>query len=288
MVAGKLDLNLPSPLQPLFFSEWKDFPVSIYIKRDDLIHPDIPGNKWRKLSGHLHAFHKGDYQRLLTFGGAYSNHIQATAAACHYMGIPSVGMIRGELHGNNPVLKAAARFGMELYPLSRQDYRNKDSTGIRQRLQELFGSDTYIVPEGGAGPSGVLGCTEIIHEIRLPFDAILCACGTGTTLAGLSSALPEGKIALGISVLKGDDLISADVSQLSGRNNFQILWDYHFGGYAKSTPELMSFMQRFNAETSIPLEHVYTAKLMMAVDDLLRKEFFLPGSRIVLLHTGGV
>jgi len=288
MAVDHLQLNLPSPLQPLFFEPWSKYNQKIFIKRDDLIHPDIPGNKWRKLSGHLDAFRSGNYHQLLTFGGAYSNHITATAAACHYLGIPAIGLIRGELDLSNPALRRATDFGMKLYPVARHQYREKDTESFRQELLHRFGAGTYIVPEGGAGIEGVLGCRRIVQEIEQPFDYILTASGTGTTLAGLSSALPERAKAIGISVLKGEDTLSEYVRSISGRANFELMTDYHFGGYARTTPELLAWMRNFQSSAGIPLDYVYTGKLMAAMDQLLSIDYFDPNSTIILLHTGGV
>jgi 1-aminocyclopropane-1-carboxylate deaminase len=288
MAADHLQLNLPSPLQPLILERWASYSQEIFIKRDDLIHPDISGNKWRKLSGHLQAYKAGNYRRLLSFGGAYSNHITATAAACFHLGIPSIGMIRGELDTSNSALKVAMDFGMDLYPVSRQQYKEKDAEYFLKSLLDRFGVDTYIVPEGGAGFDGVLGCRSIIEEIAQPFDYIVTACGTGTTLAGLSIAIPDAACAIGISVLKGKDSLSDNIQSLSGRNNFKLLTGYHFGGYARTTPDLLALLRSFQKASGIPLDYVYTGKMIAAVDHLLQIEFFPAKSKIILLHTGGV
>jgi 1-aminocyclopropane-1-carboxylate deaminase/D-cysteine desulfhydrase-like pyridoxal-dependent ACC family enzyme len=288
MAVDHLQLNLPSPLQPLFFEPWSKYNQKIFIKRDDLIHPDIPGNKWRKLQGHLESYQSGSYRRLLTFGGAFSNHISATSAACHYLGIPSIGMIRGELDPANPALSAAIGFGMALYPVPRHQYIEKDTESYRRELLHRFGEDTYIIPEGGAGTEGSLGCRGILEEIHQPFDYIVTASGTGTTLAGLSSALPDHAKAIGVSVLKGEDTLSDYVRSVSGKNNFELMTDYHFGGYARTTPELLDFIRKFQTSTDILLDYVYTGKMIAALDHLLQTDFFPPNSDIIVLHTGGV
>jgi 1-aminocyclopropane-1-carboxylate deaminase len=288
MAADHLLLNLPSPLQPLFFEQWAPCSQKIFIKRDDLIHPDISGNKWRKLSGHLQAFKAGNYRRILTFGGAFSNHISAAAAACFHLGIPAIGMIRGELDPCNIALSTAIKYGMELYPVPRHQYKVKDSESYRMDLLQRFGEDTYIVPEGGAGEEGVSGCRNIIREIEEPFDFIITACGTGTTLAGIAQEVKAPARAIGISVLKGEDTLSNTVRLLAGTDNFDVISGYHFGGYARTTPELLNFIHAFQQGTDIPLDYVYTGKMLFAVDELFKKGFFPPKSTIILLHTGGV
>lgn len=288
MAADDLILNLPSPLQPLFFEPWSKYSQQFFFKRDDLIHPDIPGNKWRKLSGHLKSYRNGNYQRILTFGGAYSNHITATAAACHYLGIPSIGIIRGELDKSNPAIKTAIDFGMQLYSIPRNQYKKKDAEDFLMELQLRFGAETLIVPEGGAGKEGSKGCKKIIEEFEQPFDFIITACGTGTTLAGIAQGIKGTARAIGISVLKGEDTLSSSVRQLAGSNNFDIISGYHFGGYARTTPDLLNFIRAFQHETDIPLDYVYTGKMVFAVSELLKMGYFPPKSTIVLLHTGGV
>lgn len=281
-------LQLPSPLQQIYFPEWELYGVEVSFKRDDLIHPAISGNKWRKLYGHLQKFEAGNYRGILTFGGAFSNHIVAVAAACRQLEIPSVGIIRGEIDNSNPALKFAAECGMKLLPLSRTAYRNKDLSGLKIKYPEL-NRDIYMeVPEGGGGAEGILGCKMITDEITIPYDYIVSACGTGTTLAGLAQYVPEKVQVTGISVLKGDDTLTGYISTLTDKRNFEVISGYHFGGYARYTDELISFARDFTVKTGVPLDFVYTAKMVYTFSDLLKKRFFPVGSKVVLLHTGGL
>ncbi len=281
-------LQLPSPLQKVDFPDWGNYGVEVYFKRDDLIHPAVSGNKWRKLYGHLKEYFQGDYQGILTYGGAFSNHIVAVATACNYLEIPVYGVIRGETDKENPTLKYAQEQGMILLPLSRSAYRNKDIAELAEKYQEIDFSALLQIPEGGAGKAGIEGCAEIIREISLPYDFIVSAAGTGTTVAGLAEYAEDSVKVLGISVLKGADTLTDAVQELTDKKNFEIITGYHFGGYARYTKELLEFAREFTAQTTVPLDFVYTAKMVFGFDDLLRKGYFKRRSKIVLLHTGGL
>lgn len=281
-------LQLPSPLQKIQFPEWEQYGVEVFFKRDDLIHTAISGNKWRKLYGHLQKFEAGNYQGILTFGGAFSNHIVAVAAACRQLKIPSLGIIRGKTDENNPALKYAAECGMELLPISRTAYRNKELSELKIEYPEM-NLDVYMeVPEGGGGAEGILGCKMITDEMTISYDYIVAACGTGTTVAGLAQYVPDHVQITGVSVLKGEDTLTDYIRTLTDKRNFEVISGYHFGGYARYTDELISFARDFTAKTDIPLDFVYTAKMVFAFADLLKKRFFPVGSRIILLHTGGL
>lgn len=281
-------LLLPSPLEKVQFSLWKDQTQEIYFKRDDLIHPIISGNKWRKFEGHLKKYLEGKYAGILTFGGAFSNHIIAVAAACQALKIPSVGIIRGEIDVKNPALQLAQECGMKLIAVPRSVYREKDLSSIFEQNFELSLEKYLIVPEGGAGEEGMLGCQHIIDEIEIPFDLIVTACGTGTTLAGIVAHLKNCQFGLGISVLKGKDTMTPLVKELSQKENFEIISGYHFGGYARQSEELIQFAKQFTEETHIPLDFVYTAKMVYAFHDLLMQRKLDQYQKIVLLHTGGL
>ncbi|MCO5231341.1 MAG: pyridoxal-phosphate dependent enzyme [Chitinophagales bacterium] len=280
-------MQLPSPLQRVEFDEWEPYDVEVYFKRDDLIHPIISGNKWRKSYGHLLKFFEGNYNGILTFGGAYSNHLIAVAAIAEKLGIPSIGIVRGEIN-DNPALEKAKECGMKLIPLNRTVYRNKDISELIQLYPEIDFSKFNFIPEGGGGEAGMVGCQSIIDEISLPFDYIVSACGTGTTLAGLVNVLSEKVFAVGVSVLKGEDTLTTYIKHLTKKENFEVFEGFHFGGYARTTDELLSFARRFMNLTSIPLDYVYTAKMVFAFNQLLKQGYFPKGSRIVLLHTGGL
>ena len=209
-----LDLRLPSPLEELPDGRLTRAGLRLYLKRDDLISPQIPGNKWRKLKYNLAAARTQGHHALLTFGGAYSNHIRATAAAGHYFGFATVGVIRGEEHlPLNPSLDYAVRHGMRLAYLDRATYRDKMSPGVIAGLHGRFG-DFYLLPEGGSNAAALPGCAEIPGEIGRPFDLICCPCGTGGTLAGLAHGLGAAQRALGFSVLKGGQFLARDVAGL--------------------------------------------------------------------------
>ncbi|MCU0331876.1 MAG: pyridoxal-phosphate dependent enzyme [Ignavibacteriaceae bacterium] len=272
----------------------KERKISLFIKREDLNHPHMSGNKWHKLKYNLQEARKQGKNTLLTFGGAYSNHIYATAAAGKIFNFNTIGIIRGEEHlPLNPTLSFAKDNGMQLYYLDRTSYRNKNSLEVISQLQEKFG-DFYLVPEGGTNELAVKGCREIIKTIDIEFDYICCPCGTSGTLAGLISGLQGHNFALGFAVLKGASFLKRDVGSLlkiSGNSsliNWDINLDYHFGGYAKFNSALMNFISRFTSLTKIPIEPIYTGKMLFGIYDLIAKDYFNEGSRIVALHTGGL
>ncbi|SRR5258706_1549984 len=277
------------PLTEVHDSLLKESGLKLFVKRDDLIHASISGNKWRKLRYNIQEMKRQEKNLMLTFGGAYSNHILATAAAGSKLGFKTIGIIRGEEpHERNPVLKAAENFGMELHFVSREEYREKETKGFINKLENTFG-DFYLVPEGGANELGVKGCTEITREIKMDYTHLCCCCGTGTTLAGIALSLPAGKKALGFCIHKGDELVQKSINQwTSNADNFILVKDYHFGGFAKSTGQLQKFANEFFMETNIPVEPVYTAKMFFGIFDLVKKNFFQRGSVLVAIHTGGI
>jgi 1-aminocyclopropane-1-carboxylate deaminase len=254
----------------------------------------LSGNKWHKLKYNLQEAKKQGKQTLLTFGGAYSNHIYAVAAAGRIFNLNTIGIIRGEEHlPLNPTLSFAADNGMKLHYLDRTSYRKKHSSEVIDRLKEEFG-DFYLLPEGGTNELAVKGCSEIISKINADFDYLCCPCGTGGTLAGLIAGLNGKKFALGFAVLKGASFLKENVNSLlinSGINSFHnrdINLDYHFGGYAKTDPDLLKFVHRFTALTKFPIEPIYTGKMLFGIYDLASKGFFRNGTKIVAIHTGGL
>ena len=284
-----LELRLPSPLQPLDDPDLAAAGVRLWLKRDDLIHPELPGNKWRKLKYNLEAAAGRD---LLTFGGAYSGHIRATAAAGHYFGLGTTGVIRGEPHEPlNWSLRYAVSRGMRLRYLDRQAYRRKSSpeviAGLRRELGEF-----YLLPEGGSNALAVPGCAELPAEIGTGFDVICCPCGTGGTLAGIAAGLRPGQWAIGFSVLKGGQFLAAEVERLQraalGRvaGDWRVECGFHFGGYARRTPELDAFIASFERRHGLTLDWVYVAKMMAGIFALARDGAFPPGTRIVAVITG--
>jgi 1-aminocyclopropane-1-carboxylate deaminase len=268
--------------------------ISLFIKREDLNHPHLSGNKWHKLKYNLQEARRQKKKTLLTFGGAYSNHIYAVAAAGKIFNFTTVGIIRGEEHlPLNPTLSFAKEKGMELFYLDRTSYRKKRSPEIINQLQEKFG-DFYLLPEGGTNELAVRGCSEIISQIEIDFDYICCACGTGGTLAGLISGLNGNNFALGFAVLKGASFLKDNVRSLlqisigNSFKNWDINLDYHFGGYARVNSALMDFVNRFTFLTNIQIEPIYTGKMLYAIYDLVSKGYFKVGSSIIAVHTGGL
>lgn len=271
--------------QPVNFTLPND--ISLTMKREDLLHPHISGNKFRKLKYNIIFAKENGFGKLLTFGGAYSNHIAATAAAGQEYGIKTIGIIRGdELAGaSNPTLDFAKSCGMELHFVSREDYRRKDEPGFIRNLSEKFG-EFYLVPEGGTNNLAVKGCEEILTDDDSGFTHITCAVGTGGTISGLiNSALPHQKI-MGFPALRAD--LSDDIRKFARKGNWQLMADYHFGGYGKVTAELVQFMNDFYDKTGIPLDPVYTAKMVFGVIDLAEKGYFEAGASILMVHTGGL
>ncbi len=284
-----------TPLQKIKSTLLEEKEINLYIKRDDLIHPEISGNKWRKLKYNLMSARSKGYKTLLTFGGAYSNHIAATAAAANVYGFDAIGIIRGdELHkDSNKTLRKASDDGMKLIFISREKYRNKEKAEYIQSLQEEFG-DFYHIPEGGSNPLALKGCTEVIQEIDIDFGCIVTAVGTGGTLAGLACGISQEQSVLGISVLKGAKYLNDKVEKLiSSYSNespkpWEINHEYHLGGYAKSNVALVQFMEEFNNSHGILLDPIYTGKMMMALFDLIKKDYFSPETVVIALHTGGL
>jgi len=272
-------------------SSFCSFLQTVDVLRLDLLHPAVSGNKWFKLKEYIKAAKAEGKTALLTFGGAYSNHIVATAAAAQLTGMKSVGVIRGEeTKVPSHTLLAAKNHGMQLCFVSREAYRGKAvPTEVFLKHNR---NDICTIPEGGYGALGVQGASSILYQNETNFYThILCAVGTGTTLAGLiKAASPQQKI-IGIPVLKNAFSLQQEIQNLLPREKhdaFELLWDYHFGGYAKYTADLLNFMNEFYGQTKIPTDFVYTGKAFFAAFDLMKKNYFPPGSRLLLIHTGGL
>ena len=267
-----------------------DAPVSVTVKRLDQIHPQISGNKFFKLKHNFLEAQEQGLNKVLTFGGAYSNHIAATAYAAHLFGFKSVGVIRGEelaAKALNSTLATAQQFGMQLHFVSREQYRLKDQPEYLAALNQQF-PEHFIIPEGGTNSIAIQGCKEILNTDDLQnYDVICCAVGTGGTISGLIEASSVQQSILGFSALKGN-FLQSDVQQWTIKRNWKITDAYCCGGYAKTTPELLQFMQSFEVEHNIPLEQVYTAKMMAGLFDLIEQNYFPSGSRILVIHTGGL
>lgn len=264
--------------------------ITLAIKREDLLHPYISGNKFRKLKYNIEAAQNKGKKTLLTFGGAYSNHIAATAAAGKAYGFTTIGIIRGEeLNGktqSNPTLAFAGSCGMQFKFISREAYRQKAEEYFIEMLKAEFG-DFYLVPEGGTNAEAVKGCTEILMPDDAAFTHIACAVGTGGTISGIINASGPHQQVLGFPALKAQGL-SDDICKFARRDNWQLITDYHFGGYAKVTKELVDFINNFYSYTNIPLDPVYTGKAVFGVTDLINKGYFPKNARILFIHTGGL
>lgn len=264
--------------------------VRLLIKREDLNHPFVSGNKWWKLKYNLEAAQQQSCQTLLTFGGAYSNHIYATAAAAHELGLKSIGIIRGEeTIPLNPTLAFAKDQGMELQYLSRTAYRSKHESEFINQLKDRYG-DFYLIPEGGTNQQAIKGVVEWAQQLQkeVEFKYVCVAVGTGGTLAGLAEGLDKSKEIIGFPVLKNALFLEAEIRKYTNKQNWKLNYDYHFGGYAKTSPELMTFLQAFENEHGILLDPVYTARLMYGVFDWIERQGFPPSTTILVLHTGGL
>jgi 1-aminocyclopropane-1-carboxylate deaminase len=289
-----IDIEKNTPIEEVNDPFLKERNISLFIKREDLNHPHISGNKWHKLKYNLLEARKQGKNVLLTFGGTYSNHIYSVAAAGKIFGYKTIGIIRGEEHlPLNPTLSFAKENGMQLYYLDRSLYREKNSSEILMHFQNIFG-DFYLLPEGGTNELAVKGCSEIIDSINVEFDYLCCPCGTGGTLAGLISGLRGKNFVLGFAVLKGASFLKKNVSNLlqaveaNNYKNWDINLDYHFGGYAKVNKQLFTFVDEFFKLTKIPIEPIYTGKMLFGIYELISNRYFKQGSQIIALHTGGL
>ena len=278
------------PYQTLVIDPAIDPTIQIGIKRLDCIHPQISGNKFFKLKYNLLEAQRLGYRQLLTFGGAYSNHIAATAYAAQYFGFDCIGIIRGDELANKPLnttLRLAQENGMQFQFVSREIYRQKQDATFLAQLKIQF-PDAYIIPEGGSNALAVKGCQDILStQDLLNYDVICAAVGTGGTLAGIINASSDTQQVLGFSALKGD-FLNAEVQQYTAKQNWKIIDDYCCGGYAKTTAELRSFIDDFEQQYGIPLEPIYTGKMLYGLIDLLKKNYFQAGTRVLVIHSGGL
>ncbi|PIB36345.1 hypothetical protein BFP72_13545 [Reichenbachiella sp. 5M10] len=281
----------PTPLVKIEDDLLEQKNIQLYIKREDLIDTEISGNKWRKLKYNLIQAKEQGQEIVLTFGGAYSNHIAATAAAAKRFGFQAIGVIRGEElnESSNPTLQKAHADGMQLLFVSRADYMFRTSPHwLNMHKQEY---SAFIIPEGGSNHLAIQGVKEILHEIEIDFDYVTCPVGTGGTLAGLASGLHSHQKALGFAALTGEDYLEKLVGQLlppEFHSRQAIIHDYDFGGYAKHTPQLIAFIQDFYDRHGIPLDPIYTGKMMYGVFDQIEKGKIESGKTIVAIHTGGI
>ena len=293
-------MNLPSPIQKLESELLSEKQIELWIKRDDLIHPAISGNKWRKLKWNIEKAKDNKKSTVLTFGGAFSNHIAATAFACKQAGLKSIGVIRGEkVEPLNATLVKAQKDGMQLHFVFRAAYVLKKDDDFILGLRNQFGN-FHLVPEGGANYYGVMGCMEITKELDVQPDFFATSAGTGTTATGLLLSATQHQKVMVFSGLKGGEFLKDDIKHLINYTTYNsedtddilqhlnLITDYHFGGFAKITPELVEFTNAFYRQFQIPLDLIYTSKLFYGLFDMIRKNHFKPHSKIVALHTGGL
>ncbi|MEW2544814.1 pyridoxal-phosphate dependent enzyme [Streptomyces sp. NPDC047002] len=299
--ADALGPRLPSPLQPVEDRHFAASGVRLLLKRDDLIHPEMPGNKWRKLAPNLAAAREAGADTLVTFGGAHSNHLRATAAAGRLLGLTTVGVVRGdELAARplNPSLARCAADGMRLWFTDRATYRRKAGPGVLAALVARAlaetgsaGGEAYIVPEGGSNAAAVRGCAALGAELRGAADVVAVACGTGGTLAGLAAGLGPGQRALGVAVLRGG-FLTGEVRALqraafgAERGDWRVDDRFHGGGFARTSRELAGFADAFERDHGVPVERVYVAKLLHGLAAMAASGEFPPGTRVAAVITG--
>ncbi|MDT7832474.1 pyridoxal-phosphate dependent enzyme [Flavobacteriaceae bacterium S356] len=269
--------------------------IEVFMKREDEIHTFVSGNKFRKLKYNILEAKNRGVKTILTFGGAYSNHIAATAVAGKLYGLKTIGIIRGEELGrdvketmrSNATLREACENGMHFDFISREAYRNKEESAFIKSMKEKHG-DFYLIPEGGTNDLAIKGCEEILTNEDASFDYICCCVGTAGTISGVIRSTNEDQKVIGFPALKGD-FLTKEIQQYVGDNNtWELQTDYHFGGYAKYEPSLIHFMNQFKDATGIPLDPIYTGKMVFGVVDMIKKGQFSEGSSILMIHTGGL
>lgn len=279
---------MKSENQLVFIDETRK--IELWIKREDLIHPFVSGNKFRKLKYNLIQAKTENKTAILTFGGAFSNHIAAVAFAGQENGFKTIGVIRGDELASktekNPTLKFAEEHGMKLDFIPREAYRNKNEIDFLNVLKEKHG-DFYLIPEGGTNDLAIKGCEEILSDEDKKFNYICTCVGTGGTISGMiNSILPHQKV-LGFPALKGD-FLQNEIRKFAKNNNWELILDYHFGGYAKVDEDLIVFINSFYQKYKIPLDPIYTSKMVFGVTDLINKNYFPENSKILMVHTGGL
>ncbi len=262
----------------------------VFIKPEYKIDAVISGNKYRKLKYNIIEAKRLGFHNLLTFGGAFSNHIAAVAVAGKKYGFNTIGVIRGEELNDkselNPTLALAKENGMKFKFVSREAYRKKSETDFIESLKKEMGN-FYLIPEGGTNGLAVKGCEEILTSVDSEFDFICCPVGTGGTISGLINSSFSNQKVLGFPALKGD-FIKKDISKFAKKNNWELITDYHFGGYAKINDDLISFINSFKEKYNIPLDPIYTGKMVFGIFDLIDKGFFPENARVLAIHTGGL
>ncbi len=288
-------INLEKTFQPSTLTKIDDpllaaFSIELWMKRDDLLHPIISGNKWRKLKYCLNHALTLNADTIISMGGMYSNHLHALAYTGHILGLKTQGFIRGQQPSVlTPTLIDIQNWGMKLSFISRSEYRTLRQYKAPQALPNIKPNE-YWLPEGGAQVFALKGVAELVNEIDIAYDTLCVPCGTGTTLAGIINAAPSQVNLLGFAALKNAGFLETDVKELIARpgNHWDIKLNYHLGGFAKTTADLLSFISNFENKTGIILEPVYTGKMMYGLYDLIKKHTFKPDQRLIAIHTGGL
>lgn len=286
---------IQSKIEQIYLPELLSKGVSLFVKREDLIHPVISGNKYRKLFYNIEKAKKDGFTQLITFGGAYSNHILATAGVGAEFGFKTIGVIRGDELGidldktlsTNETLNSAQKLGMDFHFISRSDYKLKSTEEFLKNIQNTY-PNSYILPEGGTNELAIKGCEEILGDDTQDFDVVCTAVGTGGTISGIINSSLDTQQVLGFPALKGDFITKDISSNKVNKSNWSIISDYHFGGYAKINEELITFSNTFYQSTNVLLDPVYTAKMFYGVLDMVKKNKFSKGTKILLVHTGGL
>ncbi|MFV0530973.1 MAG: 1-aminocyclopropane-1-carboxylate deaminase/D-cysteine desulfhydrase [Flavobacteriales bacterium] len=293
----KWNKKVDVPFQEIVLPVFLEKKVQVFVKREDLNHHYISGNKLRKLKYNILRAAELNHHTLLTFGGAFSNHILATASAGYESGFQTIGIIRGdELEAKledvlkeNKTLKTASHFGMRFHFVSRNTYRKKEEESFMENLKQKFG-DFYLIPEGGTNHLAIKGTSEILSETPQVYDFnyITCAMGTGGTISGLINASKKYQTILGFPALKETDFLKKVIRQYTTKQNFELITDYHFGGFAKYNEELIRFINKIKKLTQLPLDPIYTGKMFYGLVDLIKNDYFEKNSQILVIHTGGL
>jgi 1-aminocyclopropane-1-carboxylate deaminase len=283
-----IDLEIFSPVHQIKDSLFDERGLLVFIKRDDLIHPIISGNKWRKLKYLLKKARAQNKTHLVTFGGAYSNHLLATAAAAARFGFKATGIVRGEAVDNDTLFMCRLH-GMNLQFVDRESYRDKQALFTKYFAED---DQAFFIDEGGASPEAAKGCSELVIELPETYDHIFCASGTGTMAAGIINGLQSNDlhtILNAIPVFKNGGFIANEIDKLLLKSaSYNLHTNYHFGGYGKVNNDLIAFIKKFVADTGILIDPIYTGKMLYAIYDLAAKNHFKPGSRILAIHSGGI
>ena len=286
----KININIPTPITEIKSDLIASKKLSVFVKREDLIHPIISGNKWRKLKYNFEYMKQKKINKVLSFGGAYSNHLHALSWYANFNKIKSIGIVRGEKSTKlNSTLMFCKKNNMDLYYLDRDTYRtNKYSNDLIIDIKKKF-KNIHILPEGGCNFLGVKGCKEILDELDEKYNFICASFGTGCTSAGIINSLRQNEYFLAFSSLKGGEKMKKNISDMSNNSKkWQIISDYHFGGFAKKNKKLDDFIKDFYFNHKIKLDPVYTGKLFFGIFDLISRDYFKPKSKILIIHTGGL